>query len=62
MYDPAVFFNTSIPTTDMQQEVEKPQIYLLAMSSDTTEDKLTFIQDRLLYNLDNRFPMSQATL
>ena len=32
----------------MQQEVEKTQIYLLAMSSDTTEDKLTYIQDRLL--------------
>ena len=32
MYDPAVFFNTSISATDMQQEVEKPQIYLFAMS------------------------------
>ena len=31
MYDPAVFFNTSISAADMQQEVEKPQINLLAM-------------------------------
>ena len=48
MYDPAVFHHPRMKIAAVQREVEQPNVYLLAMASDTVADKLMYIDERLI--------------
>ena len=47
MYDEAVFMHPHLGKKEVQRIVERPQLYLLAMSADTLADKLMYVDDRL---------------
>ena len=48
IYDPAFYFTSEeLNGLDVQELVEKPQIYLLAKCRDTTEDQLLYSETRL---------------
>ena len=48
LFDPAVLAHPQQSSTQVQRQVERPHIYILAQSADTSEDKLMYIQERLL--------------
>ena len=48
IYDPTFYFTSEeLNGLDVQELVEKPQIYLLARCRDTTEDQLLYSETRL---------------
>lgn len=48
IYDPAFYYTSEeLNGLDVQELVEKPQIYLLARCRDTTEDQLLYSETRL---------------